>query len=57
MTLEIRSGSAVLQILELLNTIYALEAFTPLHSTAKEVVFAFTVISNLDIRFEEAVYH
>ena len=56
MTLEIRCGSVVLQILELLNTMYALEAFTLLCSTVKEVILVFTVISDLDIGFEEAIY-
>jgi len=56
MTLEIRCGSVVLQILELLNTMYALEAFTLLCSTVKEVILAFIIISDLDIRFEEAIY-
>jgi hypothetical protein len=57
MTSEIRCCSTVLQILEALNAMYALEAFTFLCSTAKEMVFAFAVISNLDIWFEEAIYH
>jgi hypothetical protein len=56
MTTEIRRCSTVLQILEAPNAVYALAAFTFLHSTAKEMVFVFAVISNLDIWFEEAVY-
>jgi len=35
---------------------YALEAFALLRSTLKEMVFAFALISNLDFRFEEAIY-
>ncbi len=53
---EIRCCSAVLRVLEALNAMYALEAFALLHSTLKEMVFAFALISNLDFRFEEAIY-
>jgi hypothetical protein len=35
---------------------YALQASALLRSTAKEVVFAIAVVSDLDIRFEEAIY-
>jgi hypothetical protein len=55
MTLEIRCCTTVLQILEVPNTIYALEAFTLLCGTGKEVVFLFVFVSNLDTGFEEAI--
>jgi hypothetical protein len=55
-TSEIRRCSTVLRILEAPNAVYTLEAFTFLRSTVEEMVFAFAVVSNLDIWFEEAVY-
>lgn len=56
MWFEIRCRSSILGILEAPNTMYALQASALLRSTAKEVVFAIAVVSDLDIRFEEAIY-
>jgi hypothetical protein len=56
MCFEVRCCSSVLGILEALYTMHALEAMALLSGTVKEVVFAFALISNLDIRFEETIY-
>ena len=55
MILEIWCCSVVLWILIVVNAQYALETFTSPCSTGEEVVFAFPIVSNLDLGFEKAV--